>query len=63
MVAHILRLELPGTIPQFLAPGAELVHGLVADPGDLDRLPVLTKHAQEADQFKLLGQEAVSQRS
>ena len=62
MIALVLRFKLPGLIPELLAPGAELVRSLIADPADLDRHPVGPQHAQEADQFKLLGQEAVSQR-
>ena len=57
---YILGLKLPGPVPQLLAPGAELVDGLIADPADLERLPVLAEHAEQAHQRQLLGEEPVS---
>ena len=62
VVAHVICLELASAVPQFLAPGAERVDGLIADPADLDGHPVSPQHAAEADQLQLLGKEPVSQR-
>ena len=62
MLRLVLRLKLASAVPELLAPAGELVHGLIADPADLDRHPVSPQHPQIAELLQLLGEEPVPQR-